>query len=328
MKVNKLFKLLAVSALTISVLTGCSSNEGNSDAKEVAIVQYVEHRSLDTIKDAFDKQMKKLGYKDGENINYTFKNAQGDANTAPSIIQGFQSSKKDCVVAIATPVAMSAAKMAKDTPVVFAAVTDPIQAGLTTSLKKPDKNITGTSDEIQVELILEKALEVNPNLKTLGVIYNKGEVNSVTNIKKAQEFCDKNKITMIEGTITAVNEVQSAIDVLANKCDAVFAPNDNMVASAMDMVSNSCLKANVPLYVGADSMVQDGGFLSVGINYEDLGKETANMVDKILKGEAVKNIPVKVFKDNLSIYVNKDILKKLKITLPDSIKNNQAYVEM
>ena len=101
-----------------------------------------------------------------------------------------------------------------------------------------------------------------------------------------------------------------------------------MVASAMDMVSTACSKAKVPLFVGADSMVQDGGFLSVGINYDDLGKETANMVDKILKGEKVKNIPVKVFKEDLSIYVNKKILGELGITLPDSIKNDKAYIEM
>ena len=305
---KKIFKLMVVCMLTLGVLTGCS-NSSSDNLKEVAIIQYVEHTSLNTIKDAFDKQMEKLGYKQGENINYTFKNAQGDANIAPSIIQGFQASKKDCVVAIATPVAMSAAVMAKDTPVIFAAVTDPI-------------------GEIQVDKILSKALEVNPEMKTLGVIYNKGEANSVTNINKAKAFCEKNNITLVEGTISAVNEIQSAIDVLASKSDAIFAPNDNMVASAMDIVSKTCVDAKVPLYVGADSMVQDGGFLSVGINYEALGKETANMVDKVLKGDKVEDIPVKVFKDDLSIYVNKGILDQLEINLPDSIKNDKSYVEM
>ena len=142
MRINKLFKLMAVSALTMTALTGCGNSSSNGDVKEVAIIQYVEHTSLNTIKDAFDEQMEALGYKEGENIKYTFKNAQGDMNTAPSIIQDFKSSKKDCVVAIATPVAQTAAEMSTDTPVVFAAVTDPIKAGLTTSLEKPDKNIT------------------------------------------------------------------------------------------------------------------------------------------------------------------------------------------
>lgn len=325
MKIKNLVKLTIVAGLMLGILTGCKSE---SDLKEVAIIQYVEHTSLNTIKDAFDKEMEDLGYKEGENIKYTFKNAQGDVNIAPSIIQGFQSGKKDCVVAIATPAAMSAATMAKDTPIVFAAVTDPVGAKLTSSLEKPDKNITGTSDEIQVDKILNKALEINPDLKTLGVIYNKGEANSVTNIEKVKKFCEENGITLVEGTISAVNEIQSAVDVLTSKCDAIFAPNDNMVASAMDIVSKTCIDSKVPLYVGADSMVQDGGFLSVGINYEELGKETAKMVDRILKGEKVENIPVKVFKDNLSIYVNKEVLKQLSITLPDSIKNDQAYVEM
>ena len=101
MRINKLFKLMAVSALTMTALTGCGNSSSNGDVKEVAIIQYVEHTSLNTIKDAFDEQMEALGYKEGENIKYTFKNAQGDMNTAPSIIQDFKSSKKDCVVAIA-----------------------------------------------------------------------------------------------------------------------------------------------------------------------------------------------------------------------------------
>jgi len=327
MKIKQLLKLFAVSTLALTSLAGCKS-ETNEEIKEVAIIQYVEHTSLDTIKKAFDDEMVELGYKEGENIHYTFKNAQGDMNTAPSIIQGFQSEKKDCVVAIATPVAQSAAVMSKDTPVIFAAVTDPISAGLTSSLEKPDQNITGTSDEIQVEQILEKALEVDPDLKTLGVLYNKGEVNSVTNINKAKTFCNEHNIEIVEGTVTGVNEVQSATDVLVSKCDAVFAPNDNMIASAMDIVGPTCMKAKVPFYVGADSMVQDGGFLSVGINYEELGKETARMVDQVLKGEDVKNIPVKVFKDNLSIYVNKKVLEDLQITLPESITNDKSYVEV
>ena len=188
--------------------------------------------------------------------------------------------------------------------------------------------ITGTSDEIQVELILDKALEVNPNLKKLGVIYNKGEANSITNINKAKAYCDGKGIVMEEATVTNVNEIQSAVDVLSSKCDAIFAPNDNTVASAMNVVSSACTKAKVPLYVGADSMVQDGGFLSVGINYENLGRETADMVDKVLKGTPVSDIPVKVFKEDLNIYVNEKVLNELGITLPDSIKNDKAYVEM
>ncbi len=324
MKTKQLIKGLLAAGLAVTMLVGCGSEKDNESMKKVAIIQLVEHTSLNTIKDAFDKQMEALGYKDKENIEYIFKNAQGDNNTASSIIDSFKASNPDVVMAIATPVAQAAAKLSKDIPVVFAAVSDPVGANLMTSLEKPDKNITGTSDEIQVELILERALQVNPNLKKLGVIYNKGEINSVTNINKAKAYADSKDIELVEATVTSVNEVQTAINVLTSKCDAIFAPNDNTVAKAMNVVGPACSKAKIPLYVGADSMVQDGGFLSVGINYDDLGKETANMVDKVLKGTKVTDIPVKVYKENLNIYVNEKVLKDLNITLPDSIKNDKA----
>ncbi len=323
---NKIFKGLLASVLAMALLVGCG--EKNTEMKKVAVIQLVEHTSLNTIKSAFDERMAELGYEDGKNVQYIFKNAQGDNNTAASIIQEFKGENPDVIMAIATPVAQSAATLAKDIPVVFAAVSDPIGAKLTFQLDKPDKNITGTSDEIQVELILDKALEVNPNLKKLGVIYNKGEANSITNINKAKVYCDGKGIVMEEATVTNVNEIQSAVDVLSSKCDAIFAPNDNTVASAMNVVSSACTKAKIPLYVGADSMVQDGGFLSVGINYENLGRETADMVDKVLKGTSVSDIPVKVFKEDLNVYVNEKVLKELGINLPESIKNDKALSMM
>lgn len=330
MKTKQLLKGILALGLSASVLVGCGNNETQSgnEMKKVAIIQYVEHTSLNTIKSAFDNQMKALGYEDGKNVEYIFKNAQGDNNTSASIVQDFKAKDPDVVMAIATPVAQSAATLSTDIPVVFAAVSDPIEAKLTTSLEKPDKNITGTSDEIQVELILERAMQANPNLKKLGVIYNKSEANSVTNIKKAKAFAKEKGIELTEATVTGVNEVQSAIDVLTSQCDAIFAPNDNTVASAMNVVGGACAKAKVPLYVGADSMVQDGGFLSVGINYEDLGKETANMVDQILKGTKPSDIPMKVFKENLNIYVNEKVLNQLGITLPNEITNDKALSMM
>lgn len=320
---KKTMKIIMSCLLGLTLIVGCSS-DSNNELPKVAVIQLVEHTSLDIIKDAFDDEMKNLGYTDGENITIIFENAQGDNNTAASIIQDFQSKDPDVVMAIATPVAQAAAVMAKDTPVVFAAVSDPIGAKLTSSLENPDKNITGTCDEIQVDLILEKALEVDPDLKTLGVIYNKGEANSVTNIEKAKEYAASKGIKIIEATVTKTNEIQTAIDTLTDSCDAVFAPNDNTVASAMNVVANACVKAKIPLYVGADSMVMDGGFLSVGINYEELGRETARMVDRILKGDDVKDIPVKVYKEDLNVYVNQDVLDQLGITLPESIASDEA----
>ncbi|MGX8680569.1 MAG: ABC transporter substrate binding protein [bacterium] len=323
-KITKLFTVL----LAVLLCMGCSSGKSQSSTVyHVGVVQLVDHTSLNTIKNAFDDELKKLGYTD-ENLVVDFQNGQGDQATLASIAKKFEGEDLDAVVAIATPAAQSVAGLAKKAPVIFSAVTDPVGAGLTSSLEKPDQNITGTSDVIDVESILNLALEIQPNLKTLGLLYNKGEANSVANIDKAKAFAKEKGLKIVESTVASGNEIQSAVDTLNTKVDAIFTPNDNTIAPAMGSVGKSCAEAQVPIYVGADSMVQDGGFASVGINYEDLGRETARMLDEALKGKDVADMPVKVFADDLYIYVNKDVLKKLKITLPESVTSNEKYVEL
>lgn len=331
LNMKKFMKLTMACVLSASVLAGCGSSEEGKDGKVpvVGVAQIVEHLSLNTIRDSFKEEMEALGYKDGETIKLSFKDAGGQQNTLNSIISAFAGDKSDVIVAIATPTAQVAANYSKDIPVVFSAVSDPVGAGLITDLNKPDKNITGTSDEIQVDQILELAKKVQPELKTLGFIYNSGEANSVSNLEKAKAFCDKNGITLVEGSGKNISEIQSAVSVLTDKCDAIFAPNDNTVASSMAALVETANKKKVPVYTGADSMVNDGGFATVGIDYTELGKETARMVDKILKGDKVETLPVKVFKDDLNIYVNKKTLNTLGITLPEDVQKdpNLVYVD-
>lgn len=328
---KKLCKAAAAFLLCAGVLTGCGSKEDAKTEEKIPVVsvaQIVEHKSLNTIRDSFKAEMEVLGYKDGENIKLDFKDAGGQQNTLNSIMSTFAGNKSDVIVAIATPTAMSAAKYSKDIPIVFSAVSDPVSAGLMDDLNKPNNNITGTSDEIQVDQILDLALQVNPDLKTLGFIYNSSEANSVSNLAKAKEFCEKHNIKLVEGSGANITEIQSAVSVLTDKCDAIFAPNDNTVASSMSALVETANKKKVPVYTGADSMVSDGGFATVGIDYTELGKETARMTDQILKGEKVENMPVKVFKDNLNIYVNKKTMETLGITLPDAVKNSKNLVMM
>ncbi len=323
----KALKVLTAAALAATLVSGCSGSSSSTSVKKVGIIQMMDHTSLNTIKKAYDGEMKALGY-NSKNIKYTFKNGQGNTNTLASIANEFQGEDLDCVVAIATPAAQAVAKLANKTPIIFSAVSDPVGAKLTSSLTKPDKNMTGTSDEVQVNQIIDKALEVQPKLKTMGLLYNKGEANSVTNIKNVKAYLAKKGIKTTEATVTKVSEVQSAMNVLASKCDAVFSPNDNTVASAMSVASKAANATKTPFYVGADSMVKDGGFLTVGIDYEELGKETARMCDKVLKGKKVSSLPVKVFKTNLNIYVNQKTLKTLGLKLPASIKDDKKYIKM
>lgn len=322
----KAIKGLLAASLAASVLVGCSSNT-SSKVKKVGIIQMMDHTSLNTIKKAYDKEMKALGY-NSKNVEYVFKNGQGNTNTLASIANQFQGENLDCVVAIATPAAQAVAKLANKTPIIFSAVSDPVGAKLTSSLDKPDKNMTGTSDQVQVDQIIDQALAVQPKMKKIGLLYNKGEANSVTNITNVKKYLKKKGIATQEATVTKVSEVQSAMNVLASKCDAVFTPNDNTVASAMSIASKAANQAKVPYYVGADSMVKDGGFLTVGIDYNDLGKETAKICDQVLKGKKPANMPVKIFKTNLNIYVNQKTLKTLGLKLPASITANKKYIKV
>ena len=240
----------------------------------------------------------------------------------------YQDENAAVVVAIATPTAQAAANISEEIPVVFSAVSDPVGAGLVESLEKPGGNITGTSDEVQVDQILDLALQLVPEAKTVGFLYNASEANSVSNLESAKEYCDQKGLTLVEGTGSNLTELQSSASVLCEQVDILFAPNDNTVASGMAALSQIALDAQTPFFVGADSMVQDGGLATVGIDYEELGIETANMVDAILNGEDPSEMPVKVFKDDLNIYINQSALDQLGLTLPEEIQNNERLVIM
>lgn len=325
MKKNLGVKLGLMAVLGAGVLTGCG-NSGTTENKDddkanfkIGVAQIVDHTSLNTIRDSFKDEMIALGYPES---TMDFQNALNDTSTLNTIMQKFAGDKKDAIVAIATPTAQSAANFAKDTPIIFSAVSDPIGAKLLSDLSKPDKGITGTSDEIQVDQILDLALTINPNIKTLGFMYNPSEANSVSNLAKVKAYCEEKGITVEESAVTSISDVQTNAQVLTSKVDAIFAPNDNTVASAMSALANEANKAKVPVFVGADSMVQDGGFATVGIDYTDLGKETARMVDEVLQGKDVSEIAVKVFKEDLNVYVNEGVLTTLGITLPEEVQNN------
>ena len=323
---KKTGKLLMAAVVALGALSGCTSAQGD-DIKKVSVVQIVSHPSLDTIRDSFSDEMEQLGYTEGE-VELEYYDAGNDTSTLDSILSTASGDGSDVIVAIATPTAQSAARYAEEIPIVFAAVSDPIGAGLTSSLEEPDKNITGTMDDIQVDQILGAALKIDPDMQRLGVIYNASEANSVTNIEKAKTFCEENGIELQEVTVTSTNDVQQAVTTLAGSCDAIFSPNDNTVASAMSAAAQSALEAGIPYYVGADSMVSDGGFLTVGINYEELGRETARMVDQVLQGTDVADIPIVQFKTDLSIYVNASTMEAFGRTLPASIADSERLVMM
>jgi putative tryptophan/tyrosine transport system substrate-binding protein len=331
---KKRFAVLVSGVLSLSLLlSGCgtsgnaaSNNSQKADTKKkVGIVQIVEHPSLNTIRESFEKELAAKGYKDGENITIDYQNAQGDQTNLKTIAQKFVRDKYDLIVAIATPSAQAVVSETKEIPILFSAATDPVGSGLVTNMEKPGGNVTGTSDRVSAEKIMELAKQITPNIKTVGALYNSSETNSVSVINSLKEYAKKNNLTVVEATVTNSSEVQQAVNSLVGKADAIFSPIDNTIASAMPVVTQTANKAKIPVYVGADSMVKDGGLATYGINYTILGKETAAMAADILGGKKAGDIPVKTMTD-MDIYLNQKTAKTIGVTLPADILKKAAQV--
>jgi len=312
-------------------MTACSKNQSSStpktsDAKKkIGIVQIVEHPSLNTIRENIIKEMADKGFKDGENITIDYQNAQGDQTNLKTICQKFANSKYDLIIAIATPSAQAAAGETKDIPVLFSACTDPVGSGLVKSLDKPGGNVTGTSDAVSAEQIMKLAKRITPNIKTVGALYNSSETNSISVINELKEYAKNNGLTVVEATITNSSEVQQATQSLVGKADAIFSPIDNTVASAMPVVAQVANKAKIPVYVGADSMVKDGGLATCGVNYTVLGKETGDMAMEILNGKKPGDMAVKRM-TQMDIYLNKNTAQAIGITIPEDVLKEAAQV--
>lgn len=316
-----------------AILAGCSSTADNSTSASssdasytIGLAQLVDHPSLNTIRDAILDEFDELGYKDGDNITIDYQNAAGQQNTLDTIMSTYAAEDVNAIIAIATPTAMAAANYADEIPVIFSAVSDPVGAGLVETVELPGGNITGTSDEIQTDQIIDLILEILPDTKTVGVLYNASEANSITNVKNFKEYAETKGLEVVEATGTDLTTLQQNAASLVEKVDVLFSPNDNTVASGMQALAQIALDAKVPYFTGADSMVADGGFATVGIDYEELGRETARMTIAVLQGADPAKTAVKIFKDDLNVYVNQHDLEVLGITLPASISENEKLI--
>lgn len=307
--------MVLVLVLAVTMLTGCG---GADDTLKIGIIQLMEHPSLDTIRESIVEGLESEGFVDGENITIDYQNGQNDMSTMKNIAQKFVGDEVDVIVAIATPAAQAALSETTDIPIVFAAITDPVDAELVDTLETPGGNVTGTSDEVSAQQIMDLAKEITPGFKTIGALYNIGEDNSVSVVANLKDFAAKNGYKVVESTVTNTGEVQQAAQYLADKVDVVFSPIDNTVASSMAVVTDIFNKAQIPYYVSADSMVADGGLATYGIDYTVLGKETATMIADILEGADPATMAVKKM-SNMSVYVNTDTAKAIGIEIPKTI---------
>ena len=317
---KKVTAILLVLAMVMMMLSGCGSKnaESGDEMFKVGIIQLMEHPSLDTIRESIIEGLEDEGYVEGENLKIEYQNGQNDMSTMKNIAQTFVGDECDVIVAIATPAAQAALSETTEIPIVFAAITDPVGAGLVDSLDNPGGNVTGTSDEVSAEMIMKLAKDITPDFKTFGVLYNIGEDNSVSVVAQLKEYAGENGYKVIESTVTNTGEVQQAAQYLADKVDIVFSPIDNTVASSMAVATETFNNAGIPFYVSADSMVNDGGLATCGIDYTVLGRETAAMIADILEGADPAAIAVRKMSE-MSVYVNKETAKALNIEIPQAI---------
>ena len=317
---KKVTAILLVLAMVMMMLSGCGSKnaESGDEMFKVGIIQLMEHPSLDTIRESIIEGLEDEGYVEGENLKIEYQNGQNDMSTMKNIAQTFVGDGCDVIVAIATPAAQAALSETTEIPIVFAAITDPVGAGLVDSLDNPGGNVTGTSDEVSAEMIMNLAKDITPDFKTIGVLYNIGEDNSVSVGAQLKEYAGENGYKVIESTVTNTGEVQQAAQYLADKVDIVFSPIDNTVASSMAVATETFNNAGIPFYVSADSMVNDGGLATCGIDYTVLGRETAAMIADILEGADPAAIAVRKMSE-MSVYVNKETAKALNIEIPQAI---------
>lgn len=327
---KKMMAAMMVLAMTSACVAGCGNNGTNAskdanasaqtaatedgsanegDVYKVGIVQYVDDASLNQIEAAIEAELLAKGEELGVTFDfsdYTY-NGQADSTNLNQIATDLVAKDVDVIIPIATPAAMIMQNATEDNqiPVVFSAVSDPVGSGLVNSMEEPGSNITGTSDALDTNAIMELILAANPDVKTMGLLYDKSQDSSLGAIEEAKAFCKEHNIECVEKTGTNNGEISLAADALvAAGVDVVFTPTDNTVMTAELAIYEKFIDAKIPHYTGADSFALNGAFCGYGVNYTELGTTTADMVaDILVNGAKPETTPVKTL-DNGIVTVN------------------------
>ena len=318
----------STAASSEGVLASSGSKAAAGTEFKVGVVQYVDHASLNPIVENLEQELDAKGQELGVTFNYRDYefNGQGDGTTLNQIASELISDDVDLIVAVATPTAqiMQAAAEGKNIPIVFSAVSDPVGAKLVDSLDAPGSNITGTSDALDTEAIMNLILAQNPDTKKVGLLYSKSEDSSAQPVADAKKILEEKGIEAVEKTGTTQDEISTAADALiAEGVDAVFTPTDNTVMTAELAIYEKFAEAGIPHYAGADSFARNGAFCGYGVDYKALGSQTADMVAKILaEGADPATTPVETSDSNIAT-VNTETAVALGYDM-DQVKKNFA----
>lgn len=331
--VGKKLSILMTVILTVSILSGCAksrgaslnNSKGNNKVIKIGISQIAEHPALDSARKGFIDALKSKGFEDGKNINIEFQNAQGDMPTAQTIAQNFVSQKVDMILAISTTSAQAAYNITKDIPILITAVTDPVSAGLVKSLDKPGTNVTGTSDNLPIGKQFELLKSLIPDCKKVGILYNTSEKNSEIQVENAKKAAPDFGFEIVTAGITNVNEIPQSLDSLLSKVDVLYVPTDNMVVSALPLITSQAFKKNIPIIGSERAHVEGGALATNGIDYYKLGFKTGLMAVDIINGKAPKDMPITTLEETQTV-INTDAAKKLNISIPEEISSKAEKI--
>lgn len=304
----------AASESSVSSEKSTASEESSGASYTIGICNYVDDASLNQIVENINARLAEIESEQGITINVKYDNCNADANVMNQIIANFAADNVDLMVGVATPVAMAMQSATEDskTPVVFAAVSDPVGAGLVASLEEPGNNVTGSSDNLDTNSVMNLIFAQNPDAKKIGLLYDVGQDSSTAAIEHAKAYLDDKGVEYVERTATTAEEVALAAQTLVSDgVDAVFTPTDNTIMKAELAIYETFADAGIPHYTGADSFALNGAFLGYGVDYANLGRETADMIASILtEGKDPATTPVITF-DNGTATVNTEICEKL-----------------
>ena len=331
MKKSLVKKMTAVVLAVFMVvsLSACSSSktsQGTNGKKlKVGIIQMIENGAFNDMRDGFIQELRDKGYSE-DKLEIVVKNAQGDTSNLNTIAQEMSDGSYDLVATIATPASQTFVNMKSETPQVFIAVSDPVKAGIVSTMEKPDHNATGTSNPIPVAKIVDLSKTLTPGIKTFGIIYNTSEVNSVSTVNKAKEYMAAQGYAVSEAVVTNSSEVQQAIEGLLSGVDAVFIPNDSVIQNAMPTVAAAAKTAQKPVYGSSAVMVNSGALATVAIGDKAIGAASADMAVQIFEGKTPADIPA-VNVEATDTLINQTTADAIGITVPATISQAATIVK-
>ena len=315
--------LLTLSALTLAM--GTSFGALAESVKSVAVTAIVEHPALDSARDGVLDALNEAGYSEGKNLKWQYQSAQGNTGTAAQIARKFIGDQADAIVTIGTPSAQAAVAGTKRIPIVFTAVTDPVQGQLTPSWEASGTNVTGVSDVLELGKQMELIKQVVPEAKRIGIVYNPGEANSVAVVEALKEILPQYDLTLVEAAAPRSVDVGSAARSLVGKVDVIYTSTDNNVVSAYEALVKVGNDMQIPLIASDTDSVKRGAIAALGVNYHDLGLQTGRIVVRILEGEKPGDIKPQT-SENIQLFINLAAAEKQGVTLSEDLIESATEV--